>query len=218
MVDHNGRGLRLRLHDLRPVARGRHARRGTLIFEFRIIFPVCKRILNGVLHLGVHRKVDAVSAALQLAFDRGAVGLGVQQVARCEQVRHHILHCVFHEIKHVIHAGTLGFLLNVNRVRKCGIPLLFRDKSRFVHLIDDHIRARIGDVHLVLTVFIEALIHVFSRVGPVRRLDHAGDHRAFADAQLGKILAEVILCGGLYAIVGTAEINIVQVSFQHIAF
>ena len=171
-----------------------------------------------MLHLRVHRKEDAVTAALQLAFDRGAVGLGVQQVARCEQVRHHILHCVFHEIKHVIHAGTLGFLLNVNRVHKGGIPLLFRDGPRFVHLFDDHIRARIGDVHLVLTVFIEALIHVFARVGPVRRLDHSCKHRTFADAQLGKILAEVILCGGLYAIVGTAEINIVQVSFQHIAF
>ena len=120
-------------------------------------------------------------------------------------MRHNVLHGIFHEIEHVVCSGARRFFHDIDRIYKCGIPLLLCDKTRIVHFFYNIIRTFIGDVHFVLAFLfsriIKTFIGVFTRIRSIGCLDHPGNHRTFAYGQFGKFFSKIILCSRFDAII-----------------
>ena len=205
LIYHNGGGLRYFIF-ARCAA---HA---------RVILPCGKRVLHNVLHFGIYRKIYRISAAAQFAFYRGAVCGRIEQPAFLQQIILNIPYGVFNKVEHIIHLIALPLFNNIHLVVQRGLHLVVCYEARLIHALYYRIRARIGNIHLVLPGLIARSIRpricVASGIVIIGRLYHAGKHCAFAYAQLGKFFAEIILCRGLHAVIGLAKVYVVQVCFK----
>ena len=205
LIYHNGGGLRYFIF-ARCAA---HA---------RVILPCGKRVLHNVLHFGIHRKINRVSAATQFAFYRGAVCGRIEQPAFLQQIILNIPYGVFNKVEHIIHLIALPLFNNIHIVVQRGLHLVVCYEARLIHALYYRIRARIGNIHLVLPGLIARSIRPRICVAPgvvtIGCFYHAGKHCAFAYAQLGKLFAEIILRRSLHAVIGLAKVYVVQVRFK----
>ena len=114
----------------------------------------------------------------------------------------------------------MPFLYYIHLIRKRCLHLVVGYKACLVHALYHRIRAVVGYIHLVLTGILTARIRSFISIAPwviaVRAFYHAGKHGAFPYAKLGKLLAEIVLCRRLHAVVGLTKVYVVEISFQYI--
>ena len=217
MIDHNGRRLRLNRFNRNAVGNRFRNNALTHVRKLRVIVPVCKTCLHRILHKRVNRRIDPIAAGPQLVFIRNAVCAGIRNAVRLHPVRNHIIHAVLDEIRHFVHLGILGCFNDRHVLLHRGLILFERNLIVFIHALQNRLGSCNGVLFiriLIASVFFPIIIQ--TRIVSIRVLGQAGNQSAFADGQLAEFLSEIIPRGGLYAVIGSAEVHIVEIRFQDI--
>ena len=194
-----------------------------------------------MLHLRIHSEINMVSACAQLILYCGTIGARIQHIPLLEEMRNYVTNAVFDEIRHIVQFCAGGFFLYVHPLVERSLVLLMGYEAALVHGQQHHIGASVGDVHLVVIfegVLILLLgyalgimqllqllprrvaqrprIGIGARVGIVGLLHHSGEHGALAYGKLAHLLAEIVLGGGLKAVVGGAQVYVVHVRRKYL--
>ena len=119
----------------------------------------------------------------------------------------------------IVHLGTCRLFNDIDLFVDCRAILIERNLSVLIHAGQNGI----GPCFRILLICILiaspfTVIIIQSRIIAIRILRQSCDHCAFTYGQLIQALSEIILCRHFDAVIGSAQINIVEIRFQNKVF